>query len=182
MEGRTGGFEIKEVRVFSVSAAWIGKRFDCTAEHITSEGGCGGSCCIGDVFWPAKLYDDKKCGFLGEHGCVLPLEERPVTCLLFPIVPNKDNRLILFHRSMFKKGMCKGAFGKGPLLLDSQKEVLVMLFGEEQYNKVRRDVLAGKDSMFVVTDEVWECFQRDMHSEDNGIKPKPRSHYRQGGE
>ena len=160
--------------IYLVSAAWLSKPFDCTLPHILEH--CHGRCCEGTVFWPSKAFGDR-CGFLGPNGCVLAEDDKPVTCMLFPIVPNKDNRLIMFHRSMFKKGMCRGAFKKGPPLIDSQRAGLVYVFGQAQYDRVRAAVMAGRDSYFSCPQEMHQELLREAALENTNIKPIPRSQY-----
>lgn len=168
-------FDIDTGQMFyGVSAGWLSKPFDCSLGHILSS--CNGSCCNGEIHWPSKAFGNK-CGFLGEHGCVLSEKDKPISCMLFPIVLNRSNSLILFHRSMFKKGMCKGAFGKGQMLIDSQEAGLVYAFGREQFDRVRNDVINGKDSYFIVPEWVSIELEREAYYENRCIKPKPRATY-----
>jgi hypothetical protein len=165
---------VEEQHVFRVSSAWLSHPFQCDVEHIIEC--CKGVCCTGSVFWPSNAYPELgHCGHLGEAGCVLTLEERPITCTIFPIYPNAHNTLVMFQRSMFQKGMCKGAFNKGSKsLIETQKDGLIRIFGEDQYNRVLTDVLAGRDSYFNVPPDMWEAFQAEAEAENNHVKPEPR--------
>lgn len=180
-------FDIKTERRWKVSAAWLTKRFNCTLEHILDPDGCGGRCCRNPSLWPPRAYPGSVCGHLSKTGCSLSMEQRPITCILFPIIPSKtspldpdNNTLIIYQRAIFPHSMCKGAYKKGPMVIDMCAKELTMIFGKEEYERVRSDLIAGKDSYFVISDEVLAEFQRDVDQDDyeNSIftPPEPRNY------
>ena len=137
---------------------WLTRRHDCTLAGIQKR--CGGKCCTSDKFWPPSAYAPKSCEHLGVHGCTLTQEARPVVCSLYPLRVVKGT-LVLYIRSTYPKGLCAGNHGKGPLIIDALKSSLVALFGQEQYDRVRNDMLEGRNSFFQPSPELAKRIERE---------------------
>ncbi len=60
------------------------------------------------------------------------------------------------------------------MLIDTQRDGLIEIFGHQQYDRVRQDVAAGVDSYFEISEEMWEHFQAEADMENNRVKPVPR--------
>lgn len=163
---------------WKVSAAWAAKQHDCTAHGVMMR--CGGACCRSPSFWPPKAYagpdnPGHKCGHLGDTGCTLAPEDKPVTCHLYPMMLNDNGTLILHQRATFPKGVCHGNFGNGPPLIESIRPNLIKLFGEEQVDRVTADVMAGRDSYFEPGPEVLAAYKQEKAWEATNLPPLPRS-------
>lgn len=171
--------EVHESRKIEVSAAWLSKKFDCSLGHITSKGGCAGMCCVTDHYWPPRSGNAGAgpCAWLGAKGCTMAWDDKPITCNLYPLVINSHNKLVLHHRAQFKTSVCKGACGKDALLIDSCEAGLVSIFGKEQFDRVRADVVAGKDSYFIASPEVVTAIERGAVWEKFNIIPEPMSKF-----
>lgn len=166
-------FELEEKVVYRVSSAWMVHQFNCTLEHIIHN--CHG-CCHGTKFWPSKAFGDR-CKYLGHMGCVLPINERPVTCNIFPIYVNENNVLVALHRVTTAKGMCKGAWGHGPMMWDAQKDGLIDLFGERIWTFCRGYIEKGMDPVFQVPPIAHKLLQLYDELEANNEQPRERSYY-----
>lgn len=172
---------------WKVSSAWLTKRFNCTLEHILDPNGCGGRCCKNPSLWPPKAFPGNICGWLGEAGCTLPMEQRPITCILFPVIPMKtspfdpvNNTLVIYQRAIFPTSMCKGAYKNGPMVIDMVQKELIMIFGSDEYDKVRKEIVAGHDTYIEMKPHIIREFQRDIEQDDyaNGVftPPEPRNY------
>lgn len=164
---------------WKVSAAWITKQHDCTLAGIHAR--CGGGCCHSASFWPpmsagAPGPDGRTaCPKLGPAGCTFTAADKPVTCLLYPLVLNKSGTLVLHHRTTTAGSVCRGNFGNGPPLIDALAGHLVALFGQQQYDRVRADVLAGRDSYFDPGPDVLAAWAREKELEAARLPPEPRT-------
>lgn len=162
-----------------VSAAWLSRKHDCTLAGIHAR--CNGGCCYGNAFWPGKsgareMPDGRRaCDHLGPAGCVLPPADKPVTCLLYPLMINNHGTVVLHHRATFGTGVCKGNHGNGPPVVDALRDNLTELFGAEQYARVRADVLAGRDSWLDVPPAVAAARAREVIEEAENRVPTRRS-------
>lgn len=145
-------------RKWKISAAWASKPHDCTLEGILKR--CGGGCCKSPTYWPPNS-NKGVCAHLGVNGCVLSAEDKPVTCLLYPLVVNDSGTIVLHHRTTTQTGICKGNHSKGPALIDALEGNLSELFGEEAYSRLRREVMAGRDTFVSVPDDVWAAFEKE---------------------
>lgn len=166
-----------------VSVKWLNRNFDCTLHGIKTN--CGGDCCNSGpsgLYWPARAYGagpNVNCGNRGPNGCVLPLKDKPAACMIFPLViDKKSGRLVLYHRSGLRNGICKGngsAGNPGPHLLDALKDGLVELLGEEQFNRLKEDVLAGRPTEIHLKKEIRRQLDREAYEEYTNTKPTKRS-------
>lgn len=159
-----------------VSAAWAAKAHECTAAGIAAR--CHGNCCRTMAFWPpnsATAPGATGCPKLGPDGCTFAQADKPVTCLLYPFVVNKSGTIVLHQRATFAKGVCCGNYGNGPPLIDAARGGLVELFGEEQYARVRADVLGGRDGFFDVPPAVAAAWVRERELAAMKAPPQPRS-------
>lgn len=173
----------KRLTMWKVSAAWTGKQHDCTLEGILAR--CKGSCCHSETYWPPAaskgIREDHGCTYLGDAGCRLPAEDKPVTCLLYPLRLNSSGSIVLHHRTMWETSCCAGNHGKGPPLIVAMEDSLVGLFGRAQYERVKADILAGKDSFFTVPPPVLQAIKDEEEWEKNLTIPLPRSRVRETG-
>lgn len=168
-----------EPRKIGVSAAWLSKKFNCTLKHILAEDGCGGKCCNHPKFWPPRSGNNGlgPCDWLGPQGCTMAWDDKPVVCNLYPLVINDSDKIVLHHRSQFHTSVCKAACGSGEMLIDSTASGLISVFGKEQYDRVRADIVAGKDSYFIATPEIATAIDRDRIWEANCLPPEPMSKF-----
>lgn len=160
---------------WTVSAKWLSKKHDCTVSGIKKR--CSGGCCYGPSYWPGKSSqtEDNACPKLGESGCEFDPTERPITCLLYPLILNPNNKIILHHRTQFKTSCCKGNSGKGPMIIEALEGNLSELFGKDQYARVLKDVKAGRDSYFDVPDHVLHAYRQEKRLEEENVPPEARS-------
>lgn len=157
-----------------VSAAWLRRQHDCTLAGIL--GRCGAACCTSG-FWPPAAYhagEPGPCGMLGPRGCTFAPADKPVTCHLYPLRV-RNGLLGLHHRATYERGVCKGNHGRGPMLIDALRANLTELFGEEQYERVRAELLAGHDSYFEVPPQVLAAYEREEQWASALTPPRPRS-------
>lgn len=165
---------------WKVSGAWLRKRWDCTSAFITSRHGCG-SCCKGKVagYWPPRrVYPGEtvaRCYYLGPEGCTLSLNDKPIGCILTPLTLNHNRTLVVMHRLQFENSMCRGACGTGPPLIDALKDGLQALFGAEQWQRVRKEVMDGQDSEFHLPPVRRREYDRELAAEAKNEIPVPRS-------
>ena len=105
-------------RTFRVTASTLDRRLDCTAEGIRS--GCGGKCCRTRAFWPPNAdpqADGCSCHYLGPDGCSLAGPDRPVKCLLYPLLSKPGvHTLGVYFRA--KSVTCGPCYGRGPTLAE----------------------------------------------------------------
>jgi hypothetical protein len=170
---------VPEATRWRVSAAWTRRAHDCTLAGI--EARCGGGCCHGPTYWPAVSEAGRAggpCANLGPNGCSWPGEDRPVTCLLYPLRLNRAGMLVLHHRTTTAGSVCKGNHGQGPRLIEAMAYSLTSLFGEEQYQRVLAQVLAGEDSYFEVPEEVLQAMELELAQEAVQEPPIRRRHQR----
>ena len=144
----------------------------CKLEGILAR--WGGRCWRSKTFWPPKSGSDG-CPRLGPQGCTFSAEDKPVTCHLFPLRLNKSGTLVVHHKSMMSPSFCGGNSGIGPMIVDVLRESLVELFGQGQYDRVRADVVTGRDSYFVVPEQVLRAYEDESKKEENNEPPSPRS-------
>ncbi len=158
-----------------VSAAWLTKQHDCTPTGIAER--CHGGCCYSTRWWPPAAYGnpDGRCGYLGEAGCVLAPDDKPVKCHLYPLLVRRDLLQQHFRVTCSARGMCKGNHGRGPILIDAIRDSLVHLFGQEQYDKLREDVTNGRDGVVEVPEDVYAAYLAECEEEATMSQFPPRS-------
>ena len=158
-----------------VSAAWLAKQHDCTPRGIADR--CGGGCCTNVNYWPPSTGTGAGCPYLGgpdNPGCTLSAADRPVTCLLSPLLVNANGTIVLHARATTGHGVCKGNFGRGPMLIDALQGQLTALFGPDAVARVRADVVAGRDSYFDVPADVLAAYEREHRWALGNVLPVPR--------
>lgn len=186
----------KEI-IWRVSAKWITKHHDCTLHGISTR--CGGVCCCSPAFWPPKAYIKPgyvskrenlvdngagkmmpgfACGHLTKNGCEFTLQDRPITCLLYPMVLNDNGTLVAHNRITTAKGVCRGNFGNGAMIIDTIRDNLCTLFGEPQVMRVRAEVVAGKDSYFIVPESIQRQYKHERHLESKNAPVPARTQYK----
>jgi hypothetical protein len=169
----------EEPTQWRVSAAWATKPYECTLRGIMTR--CGGHCCHSKVFWPPTSGNQGGpggCHWLGAEGCLLGPDKRPVTCLIYPLKLNKAGTLVIHHKAVVNKTLCSGNYGApdAPMLIDAIAEHMVALFGQQQYDRVRADVVAGRDSYFDVPPHVLAAYEQEERWAAANEIPRPRGH------
>lgn len=166
--------------LLKVSAAWANKIIDCTIDGILSK--CHGRCCKGTAFYPSKsnVVDGLvigHCSWLGDKGCELPDEDKPVKCLLYPFVINDNHTLVLHGRAI--TSICQGCYNRGTrAILDTQRHNLELLFGKELMDKMIETVLdKQEDFKFETSYEFDNALEVERLREDQNLPPLPRTTY-----
>jgi 1-aminocyclopropane-1-carboxylate deaminase/D-cysteine desulfhydrase-like pyridoxal-dependent ACC family enzyme len=150
------------------SAAWLRRNHDCTAEGIRDR--CGGGCCNAVGYWPPRATPGMACAHLTPQGCSLG-DDRPVTCHLYPLRLNENGTVVLHNRTTQKTSCCKTAHGNGPMLVDALARNLTLLFGEEEYTRIRDGVVRGEDIEVIVPENVWQCYLGEKKQERENANP-----------
>jgi DNA modification methylase len=151
----------------------LSARHDCTLAGITAR--CHGACCKGTTYWPSRSYG-AVCGNLGPAGCVLADADKPVTCLLYPLVAHPENgNIVLHHRTRLPTSCCAGNYGQGPRLVDAIAGQLTALFGPDQYARILADVDAGRDTYAVPSDDLRAAIEAEHREAEANVHPVPRS-------
>src|SRR4030043_815558 len=160
---------MKEIYLFDngaywkISSKWMLKRFDCTPEGIRTK--CRGKCCYGPL-WPGCTGKDGKCPFLGENGCkISDITKRPITCLLYPLKLNKNNTLVVHLKGILKNMPCEKCYGSGPLLIDLMGDTFSFIFGPDNFERIRNQVLGGKDEFICLKTSILERYKKERELE-----------------
>jgi len=166
--------------LLKVSAAWTNKVIDCTLEGIIN--GCHGKCCKGNSFYPSKsnIQDGLPvgiCKWLGDKGCILQDNDKPIKCLLYPLVINNSNTLVLHGRAL--TSVCKECYNKGDKpIIETQRHNLTLLFGEDTVNRMIDTIInKGRDFTFRTESAFDNALAKEEELENNNIIPVPRSKY-----
>lgn len=159
-----------------ISAKWASKPFDCTVRGIVTQ--CHGDCCWLPSYWPARVFrlrGDTACAHRGPRGCLLTEPDRPLDCLLYPLIFNNAGTLVLHNRALLPNWVCKGCAKVGSPLIVSAEPSLSAIFGQAQYVRVMRSVLAGQDGFFEPSEAV--LIQRDVEiiCAQHNLPPIPRT-------
>src|ERR1051325_11234674 len=113
-----------------ISSRWARRRLDCTILGIVRRGHAG--CCYSrnGQYWPARAHSSGNgpCFWLGDVGCTLGASDRPITCLMYPLVLNAQNLCVMHFRG--RRGCCAPNVDRGPMLIDALSPNLTVLFGE----------------------------------------------------
>lgn len=157
------------------SAAWGRKQVNCTLDGIQKV--CGGGCCKGTVFWPSRA-NGNVCKHLGEAGCTLPEPNKPITCLLYPLLINKSGTVILHHKVTTKTAPCGDNYGNGPMVIEAVAGHLTTLFGQATSDRIVAGVKAGQDVVVDVPDVLAREWERERGWERANIIPGPRREVR----
>lgn len=166
--------------LFDLPTVWrvsrsLAHHHDCTLHGIKAR--CGGACCRGPGGWPPSAgwrEGHTACAMLGDEGCTFRPEDKPVTCLLYPLRLVRD-MLDAHHRTRFPAGWCRGNFGQGPIMVDALRDNLIVLFGEEQIDALRVDVVAGRQGRLYPSEELLAQMAREQEQEERDVTPHPRS-------
>lgn len=161
--------------MWRISAKWAVKRLDCTLHGIVHR--CHGGCCYSrkGAYWPARAHSpiDGPCFWLGDRGCKLHRTNRPLTCLMYPLVLSDSNMWVMHYRA--RRGCCAANVDKGPLLIDALAENLTVIFGQELASRITDEVRSGRNPEFVVPEPVAaQWVHEETLIEANAI-PQPRS-------
>jgi len=181
---------------WGVSAKWATRQHECNLAGIRTR--CGGMCCSSPAFWPPRAFRDvtterfgelihngaglarigTACGYLTDSGCKFDPKNRPVTCLLYPLMLNKYSTLVGHVRITTSRGLCRGNHNHGPMIIDVLRENLSALFGYDQVMRVRADIVEKHiDSYFIVPDAVVRQYALEQLWERENVKPLPRTEY-----
>jgi hypothetical protein len=143
--------------VWKISSLWCSKHIDCTLEGIKE--GCLGKCCTGKSFWPSRSEDDAICFYLTDTGCSLPYRDKPIVCLMYPLMLNSNNTLILHYRAL--NGCCKKNYRKGPMIIEAIRKSLVEMFGEADTNYIINSVSCGINPIIEVPEHILISQERE---------------------
>jgi len=126
---------------WKLSRNWAMHILDCCTDKGIQR--CKGACCFGNGFWPGSASKSNICEFLGGKGCILPVNDRPVTCRLFPFVLNTNNTLVVNMRALMN-GRCSPNHNKGNhTILECQEISFISLFGEYEWKKMLENIKKG---------------------------------------
>ena len=157
-----------------VSAKWSTKRIDCTPRGILFS--CHAKCCRAP-FWPGRAGENKVyCDFLGNKGCTLTVEQRPIVCNLFPFTVSKENLIRLSGTSIAKHQCCNPCYGAGPMIIDALNDNFEHMFGKEQTRVIIETVKSGKDAIIDVPDSIYHDWLREEEQAEKDVLPTPRGH------
>ena len=168
------GFGFETQKFFKLSAKWASKPFCCTVEHIQKK--CRGACCFNNNnnFWPGNSSGKEDCFYHSETGCTLSVDDRPIACLLFPLRIHSSGLIRMYHRALFTKGICKGAYRVGNMLIEEMGWALRSVFGDVVYEQAVLSVKKGKDFIFPATEQIQKILKYEEYCEKNKVPPTPR--------
>lgn len=157
----------------TVSWKWTSKEIACAPVFIRLH--CQGACCKSKNYWLPKK-DGSNCPKLGPEGCTFTVQEKPVVCLLYPLVI-KNDKMVLHARALLH--YCKPNYKIGGQTIWEQNRInLIELFGEDQFNRVLNDIRQQQDSYLEGTDEFFEqlkteedMFTANLTEQKNLIPP-----------
>jgi len=174
------------VMQWKLSSKWASHHLDCTLQGITRPGGCHAGCCTAASgnFWPARANPvprpDQGCFYLGSAGCTLSLEDRPVTCLLYPLMINHNGTIIFHQRALFPHMPCGPNNGRGPMVIEALAVPLSSLLGREVYHSMLMAVQRGEDIVIDVPPEIAEILDIEhREAEQNLLPPLRRQRHQQ---
>ena len=168
--------------VWRVSGKWARKPINCTLHGIMNE--CHG-CCTKRPGWnaetkyPIRAFGEgaTACGFfVPGSGCSFTIKERPVNCMLYPFVLNSNKTLVINARSLTSS--CKHAYKtQNKSLFEIFRDAFVELFGEEQYERVYKDVITDEkdESFFYPSARLVRIMEVENERERNNEKPTNRN-------
>lgn len=150
-----------------VSYKWANKFISCDIEA------CHGSCCTAKSYYPPKA-NNGVCFYLSSTGCVLKEYEKPIICLLYPLIINKNNLLVLHGKALL--GTCKLCYKKKEIpILQYLKSNLVSVFGEGLYNAMYQTcVIEKRNFVFNPSRNFWKDLEYEVLCEkENKIIKRP---------
>jgi Pyridoxal-phosphate dependent enzyme len=162
---------------YTVSAATLAKRLNCTLNGITTT--CHGACCYAGPSgqrWPpnADPQEGGACHYLGPQGCTLDPLDKPVKCLLYPLMEKEGRRTLpIYFRA--KSATCGGCYGDGPPLADALGPSLAALVGPEEAARFAREAAAGGDVALRLPPAVCAALEAERAEEEARQLPPPRS-------
>ena len=162
----------EEKRVYwKFSSKWLSKQLDCTLNGILTK--CGAGCCRNDrvKFWPPSSGQDGKCPWLGEKGCKLPWENRPIECLMAPLVVRNNSVGLHIYAVTIKGGTCNKCYKSGPRVVDALADCLILLFGVDNYKRIKEGVDNDLDISVELSKVFLERLQHEETLKNNNIVP-----------
>jgi hypothetical protein len=166
---------VPQPTTWRISAKWANRRHLCNYEGITRPGGCGAECCKTASFWPPRANPDGSgvCARLGPEGCTFSDADKPVTCLLYPMLLRGGT--IVGHLQMANQHrLCSNNHGHGPRLIEVMGPQLVALFGATAYAEALSSVTEGKDYTFTPSAQVLAALQQEHQWAEAGTVPEAR--------
>lgn len=165
------------MKQLTIRASVLAAPHDCTLAGIVAR--CGGGCCRNVTYWPVRSSAQGRsgggCENLTPTGCRWSPDERPVTCNLYPLRITPSGRgLTLHHRTRIPTSVCKGNYGQGPMLVDALRPGLVAVLGAEQYEWVRAEVVAGRDVVVELDEEIVAAIADEEAREELDLPPVER--------
>jgi hypothetical protein len=159
-----------------ISWRWASKALDCTAAGIAS--GCHAGCCFSrrGTYWPASAHSpvDGPCFWLGDSGCRLSPEDRPISCLIimYPLVLNNANTCVMHFRG--RRGCCRANVGHGPRLIDALWASLTALFGADQAKAIGDAIRAERDAEIAIGELLTCQWRLELELRATKRIPSPR--------
>ena len=163
-------------RMWSISAAWANKQFDCTLSGIIAR--CHGNCCRGKFWPPAAGPTVDACEHLGSAGCTLSPADKPIICHLYPLRLSSRGRLNLHLQATRPHSDCNATganYGTGPKVHEALRDSFIELFGQSTADYIAKELDAGRDPYFQPPQSVRDAVARERIWEDKNIVPIPRS-------
>lgn len=159
-----------------ISWKWATKELNCCYDGIIN--GCEGKCCKNVSCW-VPIKDGKKIGnciYLGKDGCILTIKEKPIICLLYPLVIRK-NSIILHYRGL--SFCCKKCYKVGgKTIFQQNKNNLIEIFGEKTINEMEESINNQKDYEFYIDDTLFKQINYEEELiKNNSHPPKERKYY-----
>lgn len=157
---------------WKLSAKWFSNCIDCTPHGIVNR--CHGVCCT-KKFWPGKAQPQES-GYCYYHnpnkGCSLEMQERPITCLLYPFVVNKHDTIVRHFRAGVKGVSCYPNIDETNTPLHTLfKPTFNYLFGKA-YNISK--LSEGLDLIIVVPKWLEQALSNEYIMEKTNTLPPPR--------
>ena len=135
-----------------VSAKWLNKILLCNAAGIKL---CKGKCCNTKGFYPPKSNPNGTgiCPHLTASGCKFTQAQKPLKCLLYPLVITKKGTLVLHGRAL--TSICKACYKQGnQTIAQHLQQNLTEVFGAQITAQMLASVAQGKDFVFTPSPQV----------------------------
>ena len=103
----------------------------------------------------------------------MPGYERPITCLMYPLIQNRSGLWVLHYRSL--TGVCRLNVGKGPWMIDVMVPSLRILFGAPAAALIVGQIKSGRDGTAFPSLALLEQYEHEKGLEKAQQVPTPRS-------
>jgi len=144
----------------------------CNAQGIAL---CKGKCCNTKGFYPPKSNPNGTgiCPCLTPTGCKFTNKQKPLKCLLYPLVITKKGTLVLHGRAL--TSICKACYKKGnQTIAQHLQQNLEEVFGAQIAHAMVQSVAQGKDFVFTPSPQVVSQLLIEEKMEKANEVPTPR--------